>query len=347
MTALEGLRVLDLTRLLPGALVTQFLADFGAEVIKIEQPPAGDYARYSFDGAQTNPLFHFTNRGKKSVLLNLKSTEGREAFLRLVQNADVLIEGFRPGVMERLNLGYKTLAQENPRLIYAALTGYGTEGPYAQLAGHDINYLALSGVLDLIGPKDGMPVVPGVQIADIAGGTQPAINGILLALYVRHRTGLGQRIDISMFAGATALMAIPQSSYQATGTGPRRGVELLNGGYACYRVYQAAEGSCVAIGALEPRFWANLCAAMGCPDLTPAQFDAHQTPVIEALNRRFLTATAEQWFERLGAKDCCLTPVRTLSAAIRDYPTGVQPELSETPGHRAQESPPLGTEINA
>ena len=342
MTALEGIRVLDLTRLLPGAMVTRCLAEFGAEVIKIEQPPLGDYARYTFDGAETNPLFDFTNRGKKSVVLDLKTPEGKEHFLKLARTADIVLEGFRPGVMDRLGLGYIALSNENPRLIYAALSGYGIEGKYAQLAGHDINYLALSGVLDLIGSKDGPPVTPGVQIADLAGGTQPAIIGILLALEVRHRTGRGQRIDVSMFAGSSLLMAIPQATLEASGKEAKRGSDLLNGGYACYRVYPAAAGSNLATGALEPRFWQNLCRELSLDALTEQQFATDQHPIIEALTAKFAEATAEQWFERLGDKDCCLTPVRTLKQALPDYPANPHPVLSETPGRSGHRAPHLG-----
>jgi crotonobetainyl-CoA:carnitine CoA-transferase CaiB-like acyl-CoA transferase len=334
MNQLEGIRVLDLTRLLPGAIVTRWFADHGAEVIKIEQPPLGDYARYTFDGADANPLFEFTNRGKKSVVLDLKKPTEKDAFVKLARSADVLLEGFRPGVMDRLGLGYASLAAENQRLIYASLSGYGAQGKYAQLAGHDINYLALAGVLDLIGPKDGPPVVPGVQIADLAGGSQPCIIGILLAFEVRHRTGLGQHVDVSMFAGATELMAIPQSSFEATGKIPHRGEELLNGGFACYHVYPAAGDSYVAVSALEPRFWANLCRELGCEELIPRQFSPDQGPAIAVLTAKFAAVTAEQWFERFGEKDCCLTPVRTLKDAIADYP--------ETPMRAGKRAPWLG-----
>jgi crotonobetainyl-CoA:carnitine CoA-transferase CaiB-like acyl-CoA transferase len=340
--ALEGIRVLDLTRLLPGAIATRWLADFGAEVIKIEQPPLGDYARYSFDGTKANPVFEPTNRGKKSVVLDLKDQNGKDAFLQLVRESDILIEGFRPGVMDRLGLGYNSLAAENPRLIYASLTGYGSQGPYAQLAGHDINYLALAGVLDLIGPKGGAPVIPGVQIADLAGGSQSAILGILLALMVRYRTGRGQRVEVSMFAGSSALMAIPEAGYNSSDQPPQRGSELLNGGFACYQVYPAAKGSYVAVGALEPRFWGNLCRELGCENLIMEQFAADQGPVIAAIAAKFTGATAEQWFERLGHKDCCVTPVRNLKDAIRDYSTDPQPVLSETPGRAGARAPRLG-----
>jgi crotonobetainyl-CoA:carnitine CoA-transferase CaiB-like acyl-CoA transferase len=189
MTALEGIVVLDLTRLLPAAVATQWLADFGAEVIKVEQPGVGDGARRSFSGSTENPLFALTNRGKKSVEIDLKVAQGKQAFLNLVDRADVIIEGFRPQVMDRLGVGYGVLHERNPRLIYAALTGYGLEGKYAALAGHDINYLALAGVLDLIGGKDGPPELAGIQVADLAGGSMQAVIGILLALQARHLSG--------------------------------------------------------------------------------------------------------------------------------------------------------------
>jgi crotonobetainyl-CoA:carnitine CoA-transferase CaiB-like acyl-CoA transferase len=288
--ALEGIRVLDLTRLLPGAVATQWLAEYGAEVIKVEQPPAGDYARESYAA-----LFEETNRGKKSVMLDLKAA--KESFLNLMRGADVLIEGFRPGVMERLGLGYETLRALNPRLIYAALTGYG---PHTLLAGHDVNYLAMSGVLDLIRAEDGTPVIPGVQIADLAGGSMQAVIGILLALEERHRTGLGQRVDVSMTDGCGVLLPIARAG----------GSDLLLGKYACYHVYRAAEDSFVAVGALEPKFWANLCRELGCQELIDQQFAPDQLEATRKLEEIFKTAAAETWFSRIGEKDCCVTPVR-------------------------------------
>ena len=205
MTALEGLRVLDLTRLLPGATATQTLRDFGAEVIKVE-PPGGDYARTLLTEGGSSPIFAATNRGKKSIVLDLKDPEGRAALLRLAGSADVLIEGFRPGVMDRLGLSFATLHECNPRLIVASLTGYGQSGEFRDLAGHDLNYLALGGVLDGIGVKDGPPVIPGIQIADLAGGAMQAVIGILLALAARERTGEGQQVDVSMMDGAASLL---------------------------------------------------------------------------------------------------------------------------------------------
>ncbi|HEV1283657.1 MAG TPA: CaiB/BaiF CoA-transferase family protein [Bryobacteraceae bacterium] len=292
--ALEGLRVLDLTRLLPGAVATEWLAQVGAEVIKIEQPPLGDYARASYTA-----LFEETNRGKKSIELDLKSQ--KESFLKLVRGADVVIEGFRPGVMERLGLGYDVLREANPRLIYVAMTGYGSDGPHALLAGHDVNYLAMSGVLDLIRAEDGTPVIPGVQIADLAGGSMQAVIGILLAMEARHKSGQGQRVNVSMTDGLNVLLPVARAK------GP---VKLLNGSYACYRVYAAAGDSYVAVGALEPKFWVNLCKELGCEELIDRQFAGDQARVIAVLAGKFKVATAEEWFSRIGDKDCCVTPVR-------------------------------------
>ena len=343
MTALEGIRVIDLTRLLPGAVATQWLADFGAEVIKVEQPGLGDYARHKFSGGGENPIFALTNRGKKSVTIDLKDSGGRDALLKLAESADVLIEGFRPGVMERLGVGYDTLRERNPRLIYAALTGYGASGKFADLAGHDINYLALSGVLDLMGERDGPPSLAGTQIADLAGGSMQAVIGILLALQARERTGTGQRVDVSMFAGSAALMPVPLAALEE-GHASERGNEMLCGRYACYHVYAAAGGSYVAVGALEPKFWENLCRALDCADLIADQYapEPRQAELKLALAEKFLTATAEEWFQRIGSKDCCVTPVRNVKDARADYPGDPIPLLSETPGCAQGRAPKLG-----
>jgi crotonobetainyl-CoA:carnitine CoA-transferase CaiB-like acyl-CoA transferase len=339
--ALDGIRVLDLTRLLPGALATQWLADFGAEVIKVEQPGVGDYARETHAG-----VFESINRGKKSVEIDLKNPTGTAAFRRLAALADIVIEGFRPDVMDRLGVGFEVLRAENPRLIYCALTGYGPDGEYAALAGHDINYLALSGVLDLMGEGEGPPVLAGIQIADIAGGSMQAVIGILLALEARHRTGGGQRVDVSMFAGSAALMTVPLAGLKS-GQLSQRGNDRLSGRYACYQIYPAAEGSYVAVGALEPKFWQNLCRELGLEDLIADQYAPapRQLEIKVALARKFAEATAEEWFARIGRKDCCVTPVRSLKDAIRDYPSRAIPPLSETPGRRyddGERAPHLG-----
>jgi crotonobetainyl-CoA:carnitine CoA-transferase CaiB-like acyl-CoA transferase len=339
--ALDGITVLDLTRLLPGAVATQWLADFGATVIKIEQPGVGDYARRNFVTGEPNPIFELTNRGKKSVELDLKDPRGKDAFLGLAASTDVVIEGFRPDVMDRLGVGYSVLQERNPRIIYCALTGYGLDGKYSALAGHDINYLALAGVLDLMGPQEA-PALAGIQIADLAGGSMQVVIGILLALEARHRTNRGQRVDISMFAGSAALMPIPVSQFMASRRPPQRGSELLNGGYACYQIYSAAGGSFVTVGALEPKFWQNLCRELGCEDLIEKQYAPDQQPLKSRLAEKFSQRHAEEWFDLLGAKDCCVAPVRNLKDAIRDYPTAPIPTLSETPGESSGRAPKLG-----
>lgn len=315
--ALEGIRILDLTRLLPGAVTTKWLAEFGAEVIKIEQPKIGDYARDSFAA-----LFEQTNGGKKSVEIDLKGS--KEWFLKLVKSADVLIEGFRPDVMDRLGLGYRVLSAENPRLIYVALTGYGA---HSLLAGHDVNYLAMCGVLDLFRGEKGVPVIPGVQIADLAGGSMQAVIGILLALEARHRTGVGQRVDVSMTDGCLALLPVARAG----------GSALLSGRYACYHVYAAAQDSFVAVGALEEKFFGNLCRELGCPNLIGLQFAEDQARVIAALAEIFMSATAEDWFERIGEKDCCVTPVRRAAQSAAPLPA-----MSGTPGRELGRAPRLG-----
>jgi crotonobetainyl-CoA:carnitine CoA-transferase CaiB-like acyl-CoA transferase len=302
MMDLEEIVVLDLTRLLPGAVATQYLADWGAEVIKIEQPGTGDYAR-----TMSASVFKRTNAGKKSIVLNLKTPRGREILKSLAGTADVLIEGNRPGVMERLGLCYSELSAVNKRLIYVSLTGYGQRGPYTDLAGHDINYMALGGVLSL-----NLPVIPGVQIADLVGGSMQTVMGILLALVARHRTGEGRHVDVSMYDGVTSLLTIPLAGYRDAGCEPRPGGETLSGRYACYNIYEAADGRWLAVGALEPKFWAELCRRLGCEDLIPRQFEEPQDTVKGRIAAIFRTKRAHDWFDELRDSDCCVTPVRTV-----------------------------------
>ena len=312
MKPLEGIRVLDLTRLLPGAVATQQLVDWGAEVIKIEQPGAGDYAR-----AMSPAVFAQTNGGKKSVSVDLKHPGGREILISLVQGADILVEGFRPGVMARLGLSYAELCPQNDRLIYVSLTGYGQCGPFADLAGHDVNYLALGGVLGL-----NLPVIPGVQIADLVGGSMQSVLGILLALEQRHQTGKGRHVDVSMYAGVTSLLTVPLSVYLETGHEAQPGGERLSGAYACYNIYQAGDGRWVAVGALEPKFWAELCKRLNCEDLIASQFAGPDTQALlkSRLAEIFQTKTAAAWFEALRGSDCCVTPVRSISEVAAELP---------------------------
>lgn len=315
MTDLAGVVVLDLTRLLPGAVATQQLADWGAEVIKIEQPGSGDYAR------SLNPaVFARTNAGKKSVALDLKHARGRELLLRMSRSADILIEGNRPGVMDRLGLGYDKLHAENPRLIYASLTGYGQQGPYAKLAGHDVNYMALGGVLSL-----NLPVIPGVQIADLVGGSMQAVTLILLALVGRSHSGQGRHVDVSMYAGVTSLLTIPLAAWYDARREPHPGREALSGRYACYHIYQAADDRWLAVGALEPKFWAELCRHLGCEDLIARQFEEPQTEIKARIAAAFRRKTAREWFADLGETDSCVTLVRTVSEVAAELPDRAGP----------------------
>lgn len=322
--ALQGILTLDLTRLLPGPMATQWMVDMGATVVKVEEPTQGDYMR------SMNPAgYELVNRGKKSVTLDLKSDAGRAAFYNLVETADVLIEGFRPGVMDRLQCGYAALSARNPRLVYASLTGYGVDSAYRDLAGHDINYLSIAGVLDVIGTAAGPPVVPGIQIADLAGGSMQAVIGILAALMERHRTGKGQFVDVSMTHGSALMLPLALAQAQATGKSPKRGSEMLSGKYACYNVYRAKDGRYVSVGALEEKFWATLCKALACPEFIADQYaeDPRQTEITASLQRIFETANAEEWFAKLRHLDACVTPVRTTAEAAADLQLFPEPAL--------------------
>jgi crotonobetainyl-CoA:carnitine CoA-transferase CaiB-like acyl-CoA transferase len=350
MRPLDGLVVLDLTRLLPGAAATMQLANFGAEVVKIEEPERGDYGRWMppyLDGE--GAVFHMVNRGKKSVALDLKTSGGCEAFLKLAETADVLVESFRPGTMQRLGLGYDTLRPSNQRLIFVSITGYGPDGPWSHMAGHDINYMALGGALEGIGAFGGPPAIPGIQIADLAGGAMQAVTGVLLALAARARTGRGQLVDISMTDGVAWMLPVALGLHAATGELPARGNGLLTGCYACYRVYEAADGRFIAVGALEPKFWQALCSALGCERFIPDQFaeDPRRAEIVAELARIFRRRTAEDWFELLRPADCCVTPVRNVAEAATHFGLArgdsvIVPKLSETPGRPGGPPPRLG-----
>jgi crotonobetainyl-CoA:carnitine CoA-transferase CaiB-like acyl-CoA transferase len=323
MKPLSGMLALDLTRLLPGGVATKQLVDWGAEVVKIEQPGQGDYGR-----KMSPAVFSRINGGKKSIGLNLKKPRGREILLSLARHADVLIEGNRPGVMSRLGLGFEELHAANPRLIYVSLTGYGQAGPYAQLAGHDINYMALGGVLGM-----NLPVVPGVQIADLVGGSMQAVTGILAALLERHKTGLGRHLDISMQAGVTSLLTVPLAAWYDTGEEPLAGQGRLDGRYACYNIYPASDGRWLAVGALEPKFWAELCRRLGADDLIARQYEEPQENLKARIAAIFRTKTARQWFDELREGDCCVTPVLNVSEVAAGLPDPDDPPPPELGGH--------------
>jgi crotonobetainyl-CoA:carnitine CoA-transferase CaiB-like acyl-CoA transferase len=320
MKPLDGITVLDLTRLLPGAVATMMLGDFGARVIKVEEPVTGDPARVMGRIRKEGSYFLATNRSKQSVAIDLKNPAGRAAFLKLAARADVVVEGNRPGVMERLGLGYETLRDVNPRLIYCALTGYGQDGPYRHEPGHDINYLAIAGVLGLNGVKGGPPVITGVQIADLAGGSMQAVIGILLALQARERTGVGQMVDISMMDGALGLMHIALATYLATGRVPQRGNETLTGRYACYNLYETSDGKYLSLGALEPKFWVNTCKVIGREDLIALHYaeGEQQAACIAALREIFRSRTAAEWLELFRGVEACLMPVLDASEVVSD-----------------------------
>jgi alpha-methylacyl-CoA racemase len=309
MSALVGLRVLDLSRLLPGGFCSLLLADFGADVIKVEDTGMGDYVRAD------EPSFHALNRGKRSVRIDLKNAAGRDAFLRLVRTTDVVLESFRPGVMDRLGVGYARLREENPRLVYCAITGFGQDGPYAQRAGHDMNYLALTGLLGLTGEPDGPPIQAAGQIADLGGGALMAAFGILAALRARERSGEGQFVDVSMTDGALSWLAMVAARYLADGRLPRRGEDQLAGGLICYRPYRCADGW-VTLGALEPKFWRAWCEGVGREDLADRQFEAVGSDTHRAVEAVFAERTRAQWRAFNDEHDCCLEPVLGLDEAL-------------------------------
>jgi crotonobetainyl-CoA:carnitine CoA-transferase CaiB-like acyl-CoA transferase len=267
---LHGLRILDLTRLLPGPLATQHLADHGAEVIKLEDTGAGDYARtMGAMGGDTSYLFQVVNRNKKSLRLDLKHPDGKALFLRLVAGADAVVEGFRPGVMDKLGLGYEALAAINPRLVYCSITGYGQIGPYALRAGHDLNYIGYAGILDQIGTAGGAPAIPNLQIGDLLGGTMTAVMGMLMALIDARGSGRGRHVDVSMTDAALAHAIFPLVEVLAHGGVRPRGDDLVTGGVPCYGVYETADARHMAVGSLEEKFWSLTCDTLGRPDLKP------------------------------------------------------------------------------
>lgn len=312
---LTGVRVLDLTRLLPGAFCTMLLADMGADVVKVEEPTGGDYMRWTpplVDGQSA--LFNALNRNKRSLTLNLKSEAGRELLLRLAEHAAVLVEGNRPGVMDRLGVGWEVIHARNPKLVMCSITGYGQDGPFASRAGHDINYTATSGALGLNGAGDGPPGPLPVQLADIGGGgLQPAV-AILGALVGVERGSEGRWIDASMTDGAVSWLAL---AVAALGGGEQvgRGDQRLAGRYACYRVYKCKDGGFYSVGALEPKFWATLCDAVERPDLLDAQFadGPGGARVHEAMESVFSSRTRPEWERKLAGLDVCCEPVLDLN----------------------------------
>lgn len=307
--ALEGIRVIDLSRMLPGPYCSMILADHGARVIAIEDK------RFMADDLLISPV----NRNKDHMTLNLKTGEGKEIFFRLMGNADVVMEGFRPGVTKRLGIDYETLRKVNPGIIYCSITGYGQDGPHRDMAGHDVNYLSFSGVLDLIGEKDRPPCIPGIQIADLVGGGMNAAIGILLALVARARTGEGQFIDISMTDGMVGLLPIPLHLLQKDGRVPSRSDTMLSHRYACYNVYETADGRYISIGAVENRFWMNLCELLGVPEYGALQYDEdRREELLDFLRKTFKKKTLDEWVGVLGERDVCWGKVQNITEALNE-----------------------------
>jgi alpha-methylacyl-CoA racemase len=365
--ALADIKVLDLSRLLPGGFCSLLLADFGADVLKVEDTGMGDYVRWSppyHNGAEDSAksaLFLSLNRGKRSIRLNLKEDAGREVLLRLAREYDVLLESFRPGVMDRLGVGPERLRAENPRLVYCSISGYGQDGPYTARSGHDMNYLGLNGLLGLTGEPDGPPVQPAGQIADLGGGALMAAFGILAALRERERSGEGQIVDVSMFDGSLSWLALVAARYLCDGVVPGRGELDLAGGLICYRPYACRDGW-VTLAALEPKFWLEWCRGVGREDLVDRQFESPGSEAHAEVEQIFHARTRDEWREFAARHDCCLEPVLSLDEALDselvhargmvvevDQPgadgvrmLGVPVKLSRTPGAPAGPGPALG-----
>jgi crotonobetainyl-CoA:carnitine CoA-transferase CaiB-like acyl-CoA transferase len=320
--ALDGVRVLDLSRLLPGGFCSLLLADHGAEVLKVEDMGLGDYIRWAapyHEGAEhsaRSAVFLALNRNKRSIRIDLKQETGRAVLLDLVRGHDVVLESFRPGVLDRLGVGYEAMRAVNPKIVLCAITGYGQDGPLRDRPGHDMNYLGLVGMLGLTGGPDGPPVQPAGQIADIGGGALMAAFGILAALREAERTGEGQVVDVSMADGALSWLAMVAARYLADGEVPARGRLDLAGGLVCYRPYACADGGWVTLGALEPKFWQAWCGGVGREDLVAAQFAAPGSAEHAEVEAVFAGRTRAEWEAFAAEHECCLEPVLDLGEAL-------------------------------
>ncbi len=367
---LSDVKVLDLSRLLPGGFCSQLLADFGADVVKVEDTGIGDYVRWApplygseeQQGLGTRSALYLSlNRNKRSIRLDLKSAGGREALLRLVREFDVVLESFRPGVLDRLGVGYERMAEENPALVYCAITGYGQTGPNTQRAGHDMNYLGLIGLLGLTGEPEGRPIQSAGQIADIGGGALPAAFGIMAALHESRRSGAGQVVDVSMADGALSWLAMVAGAYLCDGEVPGRGDGQLTGRFVCYLPYEAADGH-ITMGALEPQFWARFCAGVGREDLVAKQFERAGSEAWGEVAEIFRSRTRAEWESFNDEHDAMIEPVLDLDEALGselvreremvvewEQPElgpvrqlGVPVKLSRTPGGVHAPAPALG-----
>src|SRR5437870_1222135 len=319
--ALEGITVLDFTRLLPGPFCTQLLCNLGAEVIKIEDPKLGDYMR------SVPPIVHdvsypflMVNRGKRSLAVDLKTPEGQEIVHKLARGSDVVVEQFRPGVMARLRVAYDDLAMMNPRLVYCSFSGYGQTGPYKDLPGHDINFQALAGILGVTtGREDKAPAIPGVPIADLASGFNAAL-AILAALRARDRTGRGEFIDVSIYDTAVTLMVLGLARFLATGEEPVAGETLLTGSFPFYSLYETKDGGWLSVATVEPKFWQRMCELIAAPELSEKQFAevAERPAIAETLVARFRERTLAEWEGMFFAEKLPIAGVKRVPEVVRD-----------------------------
>jgi alpha-methylacyl-CoA racemase len=314
-SALDGVRVLDLASVGPGARASRILADYGADVVKVGAVPRAGAVQivppyYAYSG----------NRGMQRALFDLKSDDGRKAFLRLADESDVILESFRPGVVDKLGIGDTAVRARNPRIVYCSTSGFGQSGPRSDWAAHDINYLAMTGFLDCSGRRaDGRPALPGATVADIAAGGMQAAMAIIAALLRRERTGEGEYLDVSIADGALAMMSLYVDEYLVTGVEPGPGHYILTGRYACYDVYECADGRFISVGVIEPPFWRNLCRLLHLDRYADHQTDDDMQDEIRAtLSARFRTRSRDEWVAELGPADTCVAPVNTVAEAVAD-----------------------------
>lgn len=339
---LQGVRILDMTRLLPGGVLTALLGDLGAEVIKVEDTKQGDYMRWEEPriGSESAASW-IVGRNKRSLAVDLKDDRGREVFLDLVEGADVVLEGFRPGVVDRLGVGYEVASARNPKVVYASLYGYGSEGPMADVAGHDVNYISYAGVLGMTGPPGGPVCPPGVQVGDLGGAMMVAI-GILAALHRAQMTGRGDQVEVSMYDAALAWTSIHAGEYWASGKTPDPGRMLLNGQYPCYGVYACADGRYVSVGAIEEKFWVPFCETIGRPDLIDRRIDPDAREDVAAT---IASRSREAWVDAFHGIDACVAPVLDLGEALSHPLAEVRHMVRDAPHPEVGTAKTLGTPI--
>ncbi len=320
MGLLTGRKMLDLSRLLPGPYCSLLLADLGMEVLKIEDLEMGDYLRKMGPvRKQDSAYFIALNRNKKSMVLNLKVKEGKEIFFKLIETYDIILESFRPGVMDRLGIGYEEMKERNPRVILCSLSGYGQDGPYRERSGHDINYIGLGGILELTGPKNDVPIPPSVQIADIGTGGMMAAIAILAAIVHREKSSEGQYLDVAMLDGVISWLSIHAGKYFMDEELPKRGDMVLSGRYAFYHVYETKDGRYMSLGALEPKFWENFCETIGRRELVFKQYleGEERLHLIEEIQKIFKTKTQKEWVDTFKNADACCEPILNLEEVFR------------------------------